>query len=81
MVFPGERLFRAPIWYASGNGGTREAGSTVAESLAAVYRVGTHHIRRGQRAARSSMSQGSTEPLCARIKGANREGSEGNADL
>ena len=26
-------------------GGTREAGSTVAESLVALYRVGTHQIR------------------------------------
>ena len=26
-------------------GGTREAGSTVAESLVVLYRVGTHQIR------------------------------------
>ena len=58
-------------------GGTLEAGSTVAESLVALYRVGTHKIRRDRRAARSSTSQESTEPLCARIKGANREVSEG----
>ena len=31
-------------------GGTREARSTVAESLVALYRVGTHQIRRGRRA-------------------------------
>ena len=83
MVFPGERLFRAPIWCPSGgvHGGTREAGSSVAETLVAHYRVGTHQIRRRRRAARSSTSQGSAEPLCARIKGANREVSEGKADL
>ena len=50
-------------------GGTREAGSTAAESLVVLYRVGTHHIRRRRRAARSSTSQGRAEPLCARIKG------------
>ena len=32
MVFPGARLFRAPIWCPSEGGGTREAGSTVAGS-------------------------------------------------
>ena len=59
MVFPGVRLFRAPIWCPSGgiNGGTREAGSTVAESLVVLYRVGTHQIRRRRRAGRSSTSQ------------------------
>ena len=79
MVFSGARFFRAPIWCPSGGGGTREAGGTVTESLVALYRVGTHQIRRGPRAARSSTSQGSAEPLCATIKGANREVSEGKA--
>ena len=54
---------------------------TVAESLVAFYRVGTHQIRRRRRAARSLTSQGSAEPVCARIKGANREDSEGKADV
>ena len=63
------------------DGGTREAGSTVAESLVVLYRVGTHQIRRGRRAARSSTSQGRAEPLCARIKDVNREVSEGKADI
>ena len=45
------------------------------------YRESKHRIWRGRRAARSSTSQGSAEPLCARIKGANREVSEGKADL
>ena len=62
-------------------GGTREAEGTVAESLVVLYRVGTHQIRRRRRAARSSMSQGRAEPLCTRIKGANREVSEGKADV
>ena len=62
-------------------GGTREAGSTVAESLEVLYRVGTHQIWRRRRAARSSTSQGRAEPLCARIKGVNREVSEVKADV
>ena len=81
MVFPGAGLFRGPIWCPSGGGGTREAGSTVAESLVALYRMGTHQIRRGRRAARSSTSQGRAEPLRARNKGANREVSGGKVDL
>ena len=44
IVFPGARLFRALIWCPSGGGGTREAGSSVAESLIALYRVGTHPL-------------------------------------
>ena len=62
-------------------GGTREAESTVAESLVVLYQVGTHQIRRRRRAARSLTSQGRAEPLCARIESANREVSEGKADL
>ena len=65
------------------NGGTREAGSTVTESLVVVvlYRMGKHQIRRRRRAARSSTSQGRAEPLCTRIKGANRDVSERKADV
>ena len=62
-------------------GGTREAGSIVAESLVALYRVDTYQIRRRWRVARSSTSQGIAEPLCARIEGTNREVSEGKADV
>ena len=61
--------------------GTREAGSIVAESLVVLFRVGTHQIRRRRREARSLTSQGRAEPLCARIESANREVSEGKADL
>ena len=62
-------------------GGTREAGRTVVESLVIIYQVGTHQIRRRRRAARSLTSQGRAEPLCVRMEIANREVSEGKADL
>ena len=78
MAFPGARLFRARTL---GGGGTREAGNTVAESVVALYRVGTHQIWLRRRAARSSTRRGSVETLCARIKGISREASEGKADL
>ena len=81
MVFSGVRLFRASIGGLREGGGTREAGSTVAKSLVVLYQVGTHQIRRKRRAARSLTSQGRAEPLCARIESANREVSEGKADL
>ena len=48
-------------------GGTRKAGSTVADSLVVLYRVGTHQIRRRRRAARSSTNQWRVEPLRTRI--------------
>ena len=62
-------------------GGTREAGSNVAENLVVLYRVGTQQIRRSRREARSLTSQGRAEPLCARIESANQQVSEGKADL
>ena len=62
------------------SGGTRQAGSTVAESLVVLYRVGTHQIWRRWRAARSPTSRGRAEPLCARVTDLNREVSEGKAD-
>ena len=37
---PGARLFRAPIWCPTRGGGKREAGGTVAESLAATLSGG-----------------------------------------
>ena len=78
MVFPGVRPFRAPIWCPSGGWRTREARSTVAESLVVLYRVGTHQIRRRRRA---TIEPGGAEPFCARIKSVNREVSEGKADV
>ena len=80
-MFPGAHLFRAQFGALREGGGTREAGSTVAESPVVLYRVGTHQIRRRRRAARSLTSQGRAEPLCARITGLNREVSEGKADV
>ncbi|CAM9850098.1 unnamed protein product [Ascophyllum nodosum] len=62
-------------WHARGRDQCR------GEPIVVLYRVGTHQIRRGRRAAQSSTSQGITESLCARIKGgANREVSEGKTD-
>ena len=46
-----------------------------------IGRVRTIFGQRRRREARSSTRQGSAEPLCARIKGANREVSGGKADL
>ena len=47
--------------FPSGGGGTREAsGSTVAMSLVALYRVGTHQIRRGRKAADSARAESSS---------------------
>ena len=62
-------------------GGTREARSTVAESLIVLYQVGTHQIRRRRREARSLTSKARAEPLCARIESASREVTEGKAGL
>ena len=81
MVFSGVRLLELQFGGLREGGGTREAGSTVAESLVVIYQMGTHQIRRRQRAARSLTSQGRAEPLCAKIESANREVSEGKADL
>ena len=50
------------------SGGTREAGTTIAESLVVLYRVDTHQIRRRRRTARSSTSQGRSEPLSRESK-------------
>ena len=81
MVFPGVRLFELQFGALREAGGTREAGSTVAESLVVCYRVVMHQIRRRRRASRSSTRQGRAEPLCARIKGANGKVFEGKANV
>ena len=70
MVLPGALLFRTPIWWPSGGGGTRKAGRTVAVSLVALHWVGTHQIRLSRREARSPTSQASAEPLCEGQQGA-----------
>ena len=56
-------------------------GTPVVKSLVVLHRVGTHQVRRRWREARSSTSQGRAEPLCERIKGANRQVSEVKADV
>ena len=82
MVFPGARLFRAPIWCPSGEWRhARGRGHCRGELVVILYRVGTHQIRRRRRAARSSTSQWRAETLCARITGLNREVSERKAGV
>ena len=81
VVFSGACLLRVPNWCPSGGSGTREAGSTVAESVVAIYRVDTHQMWRGPRTAPLLTRQGSAELLRARTKSANREVSEGKDDL
>ena len=82
MVFPGVCLFRAPIWCPSG--GWRHArGREHCRGEPGSSLSGGHapDSAKAERAARSSTSQGRDEPLCARIKGANRAGFEGKADV
>ena len=70
------RLCRAPIWVSSGGVNRGKPGMEQHHAQAyrgTIYRASKHQIRRGRREAPSSTSQGSAEPLCARIKGANRE--------
>ena len=81
MVLPGVRPSELQFGTLREGGGTREVGSTVAESLVVPYRVGTHQIQRRRRAARSLTSQARVESLCARIEGSNRAVSEGKADV
>ena len=73
-------VYTAPlIWCSLKGGGTREARDSVAESPG--FWVSTNQIWRARKAARSLISQGSAETLCAKVKCANREVSEGKADL
>ena len=73
-------VYTAPlIWCPLKGGGMRKARDSVAESP--DLWVSTHQIRRVRKAARSLTSQRSAETLCAKVKCANREVSEGKADL
>ena len=78
MVFPGARLFRAPIWCPSGGWfharGREHCRGEPSSALSGGYAPDSAK-------ARSSTSQGRAEPLCARITGLNREVSEGKADV
>ena len=56
IVFPGARIFRDPIWGPSGYGGTREAGSTVAERL--VVLLGAYVDHEQKRFPLSSVASG-----------------------
>ena len=69
------------MWYPSGGWRHARGREHCRGEPGSAYRVGTHQIRRRRRAARSSRSQGRAEPLCARIKGVNREVSEEKADV
>ena len=70
-------------WHARGSGRCRRKSCRAQQHAQAycrtLYRASKHQVRRGRRAAGPSTGQGSAEPLCARIKGANREVSEGKA--
>ena len=81
MVFPGARLFRAPIWCPSGGWrharGREHCRGEPGSDLSDGYAPDSAKAR----AARSSTSQGRAEPLCARITDLNREVSEGKADV
>ena len=80
---PQLRLSRAPIWYPSGGGGTREVGGTVAECLIgrSSALLGEYTPDSARVEDRSIVDERNAEHLCARTKGANREVSEGKADL
>ena len=81
MVYPGARLFRAPIWCPLRGWRHARGREHSRESLVMLYRVGTDQIRRRRRAAPSSTSQKRAEPLCARITALNREVSERKTDV
>ena len=81
MVFPGARLFRAPVWCPSGGWRHARGREHCRGEPGSALSVDTHRIRRRRRAARSSTSQARVEPLCARITGLNGEVSDGKADV
>ena len=81
MVFSGVRLFRAPIWWPSGGWwharGREHRRGEPGSSLSGGYAPDS------AKAEGSSIidEPGGAKPLCARIESANREVSEGKADL
>ena len=76
MVLPGARLFNlVPFERWRHARGKEHCRGESDSALSGGYAPDS------ARAARSSTSQGSAEPLCARIKGANREVSERKTDL
>ena len=76
MVYTRRASSQAPIWCPPGRWPCRGKFGKEPQHAQAYrgtfYRVSKHWIRRGRRAARSSTTQRSAEPLCSRIKGANR---------
>ena len=61
--------------------GARETGGTVVESLLNSSALSGGYAPDSARAEGGGRSQGNAEPRSARIKDANREVSEGKADL
>ena len=79
-MFPGVRLFRASLWCPS-RGWRHARGREHCRGEPGSALSGGYAPDPANRAARSSTSQGRAEPLCTRIKGVNREVSEGKADV
>ena len=82
MVFPGARLFRAPIWRSSG--GWRHARGRQYYCGEPGSALSGGYAPDSTKAEGSSIVDESGEgwtPLCARITGLNREVSEGKADV
>ena len=82
MVFPGVRLFRAPIWCPSG--GWRHARGRehcCGESGSALSSGYAPDSAKAEGSSIVDESQGRAERLCARIKGVDRGISEGKADV
>ena len=81
MVFPGVRPFRAPIWCTSGGWwharGREHCRGEPSSTLSGGYAPDSAKKEGG-----SIVDEpGEAEPLCARIKGVNREVSEGKVDV
>ena len=81
MVFPGARLFRAPIWCPFGGWCHARGGEYCRGAPGSALSGG--YAPDSAKAEGSSIvdEPGRAEPLCARITGLNREVSEGKADV